>query len=161
MVRLAAVAATAEVIVVVGDRAGDVVACLEGSGARSVENPLFRDGQSASVRVGVEAARGDAAIILPVDQPALTVEILDRLIAAWLERSRGIVVPEVKGERRSPVVVGRSHFPAVARLQGDRGLRQLFGELAGEIVGVGFDDDLPFSDVDTPDAFRRLAERSR
>ena len=151
---------TSEVVVVVGDRAGEVVDSLAATSARPVENSAFLQGQSTSVKLGVESARGEAALIVPVDQPALTVEILDRLVSVWSGASLGLVVPSVAGVRRSPVVVGRSLFPSVSRLRGDRGLRQLFGELESEIRSVEFDDEVPFSDVDTPEAWRRLADRS-
>lgn len=117
------------VYVVLGACRDEVAAALEGLPVRTVYNPDFEDGQSTSVRRGLEAAAGAEAILfLPVDMPFLQVETLDQIIAAWEADRPVAVVPVYAGQRGAPVLWDRRCFPDLARLEGDQGGRQLLSE---------------------------------
>ncbi len=140
----------AEVLVVVGFAADEVRAALAGLPVRIVENPDFATGQSSSVRAGlaaVEAGAG-AAMFLPADQPRLSAEAIDRIVAKWEATSGPIVVPTFQGRRGAPVVFDRALFPELATIAGDEGGRQLFPRHEGEIVEVPLPSAEPLSDLD-------------
>ncbi len=139
-----------EVIVVVGFAADEVRAALAGLLVRIVENPDFATGQSSSVRAGLAAVElgAGAAMFLPADQPRLTSETIDRILAAWEESGGPIVVPTFQGRRGAPVVFDRALFPELATIAGDEGGRQLFPRHEGEIVEVALPSAEPLSDLD-------------
>ncbi len=148
----------AELIAVVGWRAGEVSAALAGLELRIVDSPDFRRGQSASVRAGLAAVdpRAPAAIFLPADQPFLTAAVLDRLLDAYRATGGPIVVPTHRGRRGAPVLFDRALFAELATITGDAGGRQLLPRHTGEIVEVELDNPLPLHDVDDEASYRRL-----
>ncbi len=81
-------------------------------------------GLSSSVRVGVAHARAASAVlIVPVDLPHLDRRDLVRLIAAWRASPRRTVARRIGGAGGVPLILPRTQFPAVRRLEGDVGLR--------------------------------------
>jgi molybdenum cofactor cytidylyltransferase len=75
----------AGVHVVVGASADGVRAALAAESVTLVENPDWASGLSTSLVRGVAAlpAEAEAVLILLCDQPAITADDLDALIAAW------------------------------------------------------------------------------
>ena len=147
-----------DLVAVVGYQAERVGPLLGGRPIAVVENPLWEEGQSTSVRAGLAALppEAGAAMFLMVDQPLLTAAVIDRLIAAWERTGGPIVVPVNAGRRGSPVIFDRSLFAELARITGDTGGRQLFAEHEAEIVEVHIDDAGALVDVDSPDEYERL-----
>lgn len=148
----------AEVVVVVGHRAGQVSAALDGLQVEVVENPGFSAGQACSVRAGLRAVGSDASgtLFMPVDQPHLDVDLIDDLIGLFETTGGPIVVPTFEGTRGAPVLFARSLFPELDRLEGDAGGRQLFPLHDDGIVELPLADSTPLQDVDTPEDRRRL-----
>ncbi|MBW3607518.1 MAG: NTP transferase domain-containing protein, partial [Actinobacteria bacterium] len=71
------------VCVVLGSGASDVIAGVDLHGAEAVVCARWEDGQSASVRAGVEALAGaDAVVVALGDQPFLSPRAVERVIAA-------------------------------------------------------------------------------
>ena len=120
-------------------------------------------GLSSSVRVGVAHARGASAVlIVPVDLPDLERRDIVRLIAAWRASPRRTVARRIDGGGGAPVILPRTHFPAVQRLEGDVGLRDWLRQLPADrrrFVPMPSAE----TDVDTPadlrEARRRLGQR--
>ena len=148
-----------ELYAVVGYRGEAVASVLAGLAVSVIENPHWQEGQSASVRAAVARlpATVDAAMFLPCDQPLLTVETIDRLLAAYEAGGGSIFVPVAAGRRGAPVVIGRELFPDLARLTGDEGARQLFGVHQPRLVEVEIVDGRALRDVDSPATLARLA----
>ena len=147
------------VLVVVGHQSATVSAVLAGLAVEVVDNPDFADGQSTSVRAGLSRVDDDAAaaVFLPVDQPFVTPELIDRMIDRFLESGAPVVAPAHAGRRRAPVLIGRDLFERMARITGDEGGRQIFAELdEGEIEEVEVADPRVLEDVDTVADLDRL-----
>jgi molybdenum cofactor cytidylyltransferase len=66
----------------------------------------------------------------------------------------GLVVPTYRGARGNPVASCRDTYPLALALEGDVGLRALFGRVPVEVVEV--DDPGILVDVDTPGDLERL-----
>ena len=114
------------VYVVVGSGAGEVAAELSDTDAVIVDTPAWREGLSSSIAAGVRAATGEASpaalLLMLVDQPYVSAEVLDGLLAAF---DGGIAASRYAGTLGVPAVFGRAHFEALIRLSGDRGARPL------------------------------------
>lgn len=152
-----------QVLVVIGHAAPQMRRELADLGVDLLESAAYREGQSTSVRAGLErvdpAAR--AAMFLPADQPLISSSLIDRLITAYEETGRPIVRPRAGGRRGAPVLWDRSLFPEIAALSGDAGGRQLLPRHAEAVLEIEIGDPWELADVDTMDDYRRLEEELR
>ncbi|RYG70512.1 nucleotidyltransferase family protein, partial [bacterium] len=92
----------------------------------SVRNPLL--GQSESIRAGLEktATTGcDGILFLPCDLPLLTAQHLNALIALYQESESQIVASKYDDIIGTPLIVDKSLWYEVRKLQGDVGIRKI------------------------------------
>jgi len=145
------------VIVVTGQRRGDVEAARIGLPVVLVRNPSYADGLSTSLKAGFAALPpgAEAAIVLLADMPLVRPALIDRLAALWRESRPTAVVPVVDGQRGNPVVLAAALRPAIARLSGDVGAGPLLRGRT-DVLEVPIDDVAAVRDVDTPEALAAL-----
>lgn len=163
MARRALASRLGRVLVVVGHESATVSAVLAGLAVELVDNPAYAEGQSTSVRAGLSRVgpSAKAAIFLPIDQPNVTTELIDRLIQRFEETGAAVALPVHNGKRRSPALIARPLFERLAAITGDEGGRQIFAELAKErIVEVEVEDPRTLEDVDTVEDLRRVRTSS-
>jgi CTP:molybdopterin cytidylyltransferase MocA len=80
----------------------------------------WEKGLSESLRLGLAAADGDAALITLVDLPDLPVSVVQRLLAGDGELRQAVF----DGRPGHPVYISQAHWlPVAATLTGDRGAR--------------------------------------
>ena len=147
-----------ETVVVVGDDAGRLRAACEPYGAAVVENPDWAQGQSTSVRVGLEALGPEAlaAVVLLADQPLVGAGAVRRLVEAF-EGGAEVATATYGGRPRNPVLFSRGVWPMlVAELAGDEGARPFLRRHPELVVGVPCDGVGDPADVDTAEDLRRL-----
>lgn len=132
------------IVVVTGHEARSIETALTGLSIETRHNPDFASGLASTLRTGLEAlpANVDGAVVVLGDMPWVTSAVIDRLIqAAPLDPLVLAVVPVQAGRRGNPVYLRRGLFPAVARLTGDQGARQLLSDPGVTIC------ELPMADV--------------
>lgn len=157
------IAGLSPVVVVTGAEANRIIPVLEDRDVRVMRNYRWQEGMSSSLSAGLAAlpADVDAAIFIPVDQPLITAPFLQSLVAFWQTHGAGIVVPTLDdGQRGTPVLFARRYFPELATLTGDTGGRALFAKHADDLVAMPVSDPDILADVDTPEAYARLQEKS-
>lgn len=122
-------------------------------------NPLADLGQSTSLKaaLGRLDSKYEAALFLLGDQPFVTSQIIDEVLAVYRETTPRLVAPVGRGEVRNPVLFGRSLFSELEEVSGDQGGREVIRRHASEIVKVSIDDPAFDLDVDTPEDFRELS----
>lgn len=149
-------------IVVTGHRAEHVRAALHGLPIEIVHNAAFLDGQSTSLRAGIEAVRdrADAAMVLLADQPLLQPATIDLLVDAYAQTHAPMVAPMFDGQRGNPIVFARSLFDELLAIGGDQGARNVILAYAGEMHSVDVDDYGVILDIDTPDMYEQLLDRA-
>lgn len=153
-VAAALAAQPARVVVVTGHRAPEIEAVLSGLPAEIVRNPLYADGMSTSLGIGLDAAGPDCPGVLVhlADMPGVTAADLRKLMAAFAEAGGNAIVRAVsEGKRGNPVVLPRATFAAIRRLTGDVGARQIIETSGLDIVDVEI-GAAAHLDVDTPEA---------
>ena len=126
------------VVLVLGSEADRIAAAIGDHGQQIVFNPDFADGQSTSLRHGIGAIGESAAgaIVLLGDQPQVTPEIINRLIAAFRESVADIVQPVYSGTPGNPVVFRRTVFPELLGITGDRGARDVIQQKRDAVLRV-------------------------
>ena len=121
---VAALAACSRVVVVLGAQAR-IARPLVPPSATVVIADDWELGMSASLRAGLAAATGDAALITLVDLPGLPPAVVDRVLAAPGDLRQATF----DGQPGHPVYIAAAHWDAVAAsLSGDRGARKYLVE---------------------------------
>jgi molybdenum cofactor cytidylyltransferase len=150
------VAELERVVVVLGAAADEVRARVEFGRAQAVVCKDWADGQSASLRRGVEALGGAGkAIVTLGDAPLITPDVIRLFVD-----QPGATRATYDGRPGHPVVLGPEQLAAVAGLQGDRGARGLLS--GGLMIECG--RLCSGIDVDTPEQLetaRKLLARRR
>ncbi|MCV3764303.1 molybdopterin-binding/glycosyltransferase family 2 protein [Rhizobium sp. TRM95796] len=151
--RVAKEAGYATPLLVTGHRAAEIEAAVDGLGCRAVFNPAYEDGMASSLRAGLAAAAdADGLLVLLADMPAVTAEDIACLTRAFVAAGGNSIVRAVSnGKRGNPVILPKSVFPAVMRLEGDIGARPVIEKSGLPVldVEIGLAAHL---DTDTPDA---------
>ena len=128
-----------------------------------VVNPDFARGQSTSLKIGLERVRDEysAAMFLLADQPFITSGLINQLRTSFLRSTRRIAVPVFQGRCGNPCIFEHSLYPAIARVTGDRGARELIRAHPGDVLEVRVSDPAVCWDIDVPEDLKRFAENAR
>ena len=156
-------AALQEVVVVVGHEAETVAAVLEPYPVRVVTNDDFAAGMAASLRTGIEAADAAAAgyLVALGDMPGITAGLVDLLCRGFAGAGESaIALPVHEGRRGHPVIFAGGYREELLALSGDRGARSVVERHPGSVVEVPVSSSGILADVDTPEEYRNLRERS-
>jgi molybdenum cofactor cytidylyltransferase len=149
-----------DVVVVLGRDADTVMGALAGLPVRTVVNPRYADGQSTSLRAGLDALRPEteAALIALGDQPLPEPELIRRLVATHRETRQPIVVPHYRDGRGNPVLFAAVLFDELRAVTGDQGGRGVVARDPGRVAEVAVDAPMP-ADVDTWTDYESLVGR--
>ncbi len=129
---------------------------LDDARLRWIRNPFPERGMSLSLQRGI-AALGDrpsAALILLGDQPGVRQSTIAAILASRGERP--FVAAEADGILAPPVLIEQSHFPLIARLSGEHGLRDLLRAEPELVRAVEVTAHAP--DIDTPEDLGRILD---
>jgi len=137
------------VTVVLGARSAEAVAFLDGLGVDVVIAHDWESGMSASLAAGLRGMPpgATAALVLLVDLPDVTAEVVRRLVAAGAGPG-SLARATYDGRPGHPVLLGRDHWAGVvATATGDRGARDYLE--AHEHTSVECGDLATGADVDS------------
>lgn len=145
---MASVAGLTRVAVTLGAHADAILARVDLHGAEPVVVPDWEEGQAASLRAGVAALapHADAIVVTLGDQPRVDGAVIAR-IAAEAQGPAPAARAVYGGVPGHPVLITRPLYPAVARLRGDAGARDLLRQAGALEIECGAGTVL---DVDTP-----------
>ena len=119
-----------------------------------VRNPDWQRGMASSLRCGLAAASGRAAVVALVDQPGITPAAVQRLCAA--HRPGFAACATFGGEQRTPVLFDVALWPEVsAAVRGDAGARYWLRRHPTLVISVACDDVADPTDLDVPDDLNR------
>jgi molybdenum cofactor cytidylyltransferase len=157
----------AEPIVVVlgheGERIRSSLSPTSWGRARPVLNERSREGMLTSILAGIEAvdeSEVEGALILPVDHPDVSSEIVDLLIGKYGDTPHPIILPVHQGRRGHPVLFSRAVFDEIRRAPESVGARQVVWDHQGDLLEVEVSDPGIGRDVDTPEDYRSFRKRS-
>ena len=127
------------VTVVLGASADEALPLLDGLGVDVVIAPDWAEGMSASLRAGLRAlpGEGEAAVVLLVDLPDVTSDVVRRVVAAGAGPT-DLARATYSGSPGHPVLLGRDHWAAVLDVaDGDRGARDYLATAPTHAVECG------------------------
>jgi CTP:molybdopterin cytidylyltransferase MocA len=143
------------VVLVLGFRAEEIRRkTLSGrlpSNLQIIENTDYPLGISSSILAGLSHVEKNYAhvMILLGDMPHITSGVIDRLLSGYLDSGLSLGALKVGGKRSHPVLIGRPFFPALHRLTGDQGARDLFIRHKDQVCLVDPGEDYDDADIDT------------
>ena len=119
---------------------------------------------AGSLKAGVAAMPEDrsGAIVLLGDMPLVKISTIDAMVERFGREDRmpDAVIPIHEGVPGNPVLLGRTLFAAIMRLEGDKGARALLAEPDRMILSLPVEDEGVVIDVDTTEMLRRLKGRA-
>jgi molybdenum cofactor cytidylyltransferase len=151
-----------DTVVVLGGDAEAVGAAVAGLPVRTVVNPRYAEGQSTSLRAGLDALRSGttAALVALGDQPLPDPGVITRLVAALRTTGRPIAAPLYRDGRGNPVLFAAELFDELRAVTGDRGGRGVVARDPGRVAEVPVDATMP-ADIDTPGDYEALRKAER
>ena len=134
-----------------------------------IENPSYLQGMSTSMRLGIQTVQShiytnsanfaiDSALVLLGDQPLISAQDIDTLIATFRLSGQKIVAPTYEGKRGNPILFDASLFPELLEVTGDEGGRSVLERHRDEIATVEMGNPVANIDVDTWEAYQRVVE---
>ena len=149
---LAAQPAIDQLLVVVGSLLDDVREALQGTPARVVANPRFREGRATSLAAGARALEGSptSVLIVNVDQP-LHADLLDPLIAAWRNAPDALWRPSYEGRGGHPLIVPADIAPELQQVsETTQGLRAVVTRHRRRLRSISVQSELAILNLNTP-----------
>ncbi|MDB5269424.1 MAG: hypothetical protein JWP58_2464 [Hymenobacter sp.] len=147
----------APIVLVTGALHEALVAEVSGLPIQAIHNPDWETGMASSIRAGLSALaepQPAAVLIMLTDQPLVTPELLQELIARQQQTQAPIVAAAYGGTLGVPAVFAQSLLPELLRLQGQQGAGRLIASLGAAVGRVPFPEGL--LDVDTPAQYAAL-----
>ena len=121
------------------------------------------EGMAASIRAGLaaRAPEADAVIVMLADMPEIAAADLDRLIAGYSPADGREIVraTDADGTPGHPILFGARFFETLARIEGDRGARDILRDAAEFTVEVALAGKAATTDLDTPEAWAEWRAR--
>lgn len=154
-----------EVVLVVAPGDEELAAWARDQALTLAVNPRPADGMLSTIRAGLAALGGSAALaaagrpllVTPADLPALSPATVRAVLAA-LTAGAPLAVPLHRGRRGHPLGIAPPLLPEIDRLDLRLGLRQLLDRHAAAVLEVPVDDRGAVHDIDTPEDYARLVD---
>ena len=121
-------------------------------------NPRWQEGMGTSIQTGVEAAISgqlDAVIVALGDQPLITSQILNMLIAEFRETGKPLIASSYAGVAGVPALFAKALFPELLQLPPGSGCKNLIDAHAGQCGLI--DCSEAEVDIDTPEDYARAS----
>lgn len=145
-------------ILVLGANSDSLLSQIDPGTSLVVENPDFACGYGSSLQAGLKALRNPCtgAMFLLGDQPLLSTQTIEKLIAAFQKEAERWVAPSWNGQRGNPVITPASWFDKIFALTGDMGPREHLKDPAANVKLINVDDRGVVFDIDSPEDYQHL-----
>jgi molybdenum cofactor cytidylyltransferase len=148
-----------DVVIVVNPEGGDIVNAAQGFHARVAVNEIPGSDMAASVKAGM-ACISDAAtgvLICLCDHPLVRPETIGSMVSAHSRKPDAIIIPRYLGRKGHPTLFPRFVLEDLEKLAT---LRDVIGQHVTKLSLLDVDDEGVILDMDTPEDYRRIRDRS-
>jgi len=144
------------ITVVLGARAQMVRESVDLSRVDVVVNENYAQGQLSSLIRGLSSlsADTDAILLCLADHPFITRDVVGRLMGAFRQSRRPIVLPTFQGRRGHPALFASSLFDELANAPQDKGARHVVASNEDKVLEIDVADRGVLVSIDTPDDYR-------
>ena len=142
----------AELIIMrIGDYPADVIL-----------NPDPDRGQLSSIQLGVSglSEKIEAVMLWPVDQPAISVELMRSLTELYITKDCRIAVPLRDGRRGHPAIFHRTMIHEFMNASMEKGAKGIISRYEAETCFLPTEESAAFIDIDTPSDYQALTGQS-
>jgi molybdenum cofactor cytidylyltransferase len=122
---------------------------------RNRTSPSGGEGDMAATREVITPTL-EAVVLCLVDHPAVSVEVVRKLVSRFEVSHAAVVIPTCQGRRGHPVLIGRALFEELRSLGSDQGANSVIRKYRDATQWLEVDDLGILLDVDDPDTYRRL-----
>lgn len=154
----------ADIFVVLGHREADVRARLAGTGVQFAVNKDYANGMLSSIKTGLAmlGPNTDAVLIALVDQPMVKSYVINKLIDAYGDGSKGIIIPTYQGKHGHPIIVSYGYFDEIMQLDeaNPEGLRAFINAHKNDWLEVPVETSAVIEDIDVPEQYQRLSRQA-
>lgn len=156
-VRRASEAGLDPLVVVLGHDAGRVSGELAGFACRTVLNPDWALGKSASVRAGIASVplEAVAAVVILADMPLVTAAMLGELARVYRQGSAPIVASRYGDVHAPPMLYDRALFGELVAMEGDGCGKQVVKRHRAEAAVLSWPAEA-LVDLDVPSDYERV-----
>ena len=151
-----------DVKVILGHHADEIQRGTKLSGTEVIINQDYRRGQTSSLQAGLRALdrpNVSAVLLCLVDHPAVSTQVIGKLVAAFEQSGAPVVIPTNQGVRGHPVLFSRVLFAELLALSPEEGANTVVRRYRNSTQFVEVDDPGILVDVDDPGSYRRLNEK--
>lgn len=151
-----------KIAVVLGHHADEIRRATQLGDAEIVINRDYTRGQTSSLQTGLQALATpdlEAVVLCPVDQPAVSDEMIRSLIAAFHESGAPVVIPTYQNQRGHPVLISGTLLEELLQLGPDVGADTVVRKYRDTTQFVECNDPAILLDVDDPETYRELDSR--
>ena len=118
------------VLVILGANAAKIEPQIAHIPLKLLKNNYWKEGISSSIRYGItyiqeQCLNIDAVVFLTCDQPYISAELIEELIAAYQLTNKPIIASQYGETLGIPALFERTFFSALMQLQGDRGAKKI------------------------------------
>jgi molybdenum cofactor cytidylyltransferase len=150
------------IVVVLGANAETLRSEIEEDKAHVVVNTEWQEGMASSIRCGIKAVLenspdNEGIILMVCDQPFVTPDLLDELIAAYRRTGKQIVACGYDDTFGPPVFFHRALFDQLIGLTGDIGARSIVRQHTEMLEVIPFPEGT--FDVDTEADYERIKSK--
>ncbi len=153
-----------EVIVVTGHHGEQIQEKLGTRRIKTVFNPHYPEGMLTSAQAGIRSLNeiSDAFALMLVDEPFISVALIDSIIDAYNETEKSIALPSHNNRRGHPVIFHRRYAKEILGLEMDSGgVRTLFKRYGADIHYVIVNTDKVLRDIDYPEDYEQAIQENR
>jgi molybdenum cofactor cytidylyltransferase len=118
-------------------------------------NDNYKQGMFSSVKCGIKSLPQtcDAALVFLGDQPMIPLEAVNSVIRAYLNSSKGIVIPTFEKKRGHPLLIDSKYFGEIHKLEDQAGLKALAIKFSEDVLEVETDMPGILKDIDTREEY--------
>jgi molybdenum cofactor cytidylyltransferase len=144
------------ITVVLGAKAQTIRAALDLPGVDIVINEDYARGQLSSLIAGLGSVppQTEALLLCLVDNPFITTDVANRVIRAFRETRRPIVIPVANHRRGHPALFARAVFEELRHAPADQGARYVVNADSDRVLEVDVRDGSILVGIDTPEDYR-------
>jgi molybdenum cofactor cytidylyltransferase len=149
-----------EVVAVVPEGEGELARVARDGGARIVVNADPHSEPIDSLRAALASLDPavEGVLVTPVDVPGVRTGTVRAILAGFADRLAPVVLPRYRGVRGHPTLFSRATFAALRDPRLEEGAREVVRSLGAAVREVEVSDPAVVRDVDTPEAYGRLAD---